>query len=87
MYAGRSTTMAQSEAARELDQEIAAKAAGCRLADAGFDAGETECIYCGRAVIEHDVPAVDDDEAWEDLRLAHAPGCEWIVTRAHRIDA
>src|SRR3972149_1710105 len=34
---------------------------------------EEGCLYCGRAAVEQDVPAVDDDETWETIRLAHAP--------------
>lgn len=33
------------------------------------------------------VPAVSDDEAWEDLATQHRDDCEWIATRAHRREA
>lgn len=47
----------------------------------------TECAYCNRTVSDGDlVPAVDDDEEWTRLATDHAPDCEWIVTRAHRVD-
>lgn len=45
-----------------------------------------ECAYCGMDqwyLVE--TPALDDDETWETLARGHAPGCEWIVTRAHRL--
>jgi hypothetical protein len=45
---------------------------------------EDECVYCGTIVPEVDVPEVDDEEAWEGLACFHAPGCEWVLTRAHR---
>jgi len=45
------------------------------------------CIYCGLDTPElQEVPAVDNDEAWERLALEHEAGCEWIATRAHRRD-
>ena len=50
----------------------------------------TECAYCNHDVPYMDesqqVPDVTDDEAWEDLAKYHDPECEWIVTRAHRIN-
>jgi hypothetical protein len=46
-----------------------------------------ECVYCGRDAELVPVPAVDDDDAWEALAADHAPGCEWIRTRAHRREA
>jgi hypothetical protein len=48
-----------------------------------------ECIYCGREVPgtgEEQTPAVDDDDAWAELARYHYPDCEWIATRAHRIN-
>lgn len=43
------------------------------------------CIYCDELSSDLSVPAVDDDEAWKTIALNHAPGCEWVETRAHRI--
>jgi hypothetical protein len=51
-------------------------------------AATTECAYCARDVADHThepPPAVDDDEAWTTLAAEHAPDCEWITTRAHRV--
>jgi hypothetical protein len=48
-----------------------------------------ECVYCGATVPDRGdgpPPAVDDAAAWRDLREEHAEDCEWITTRAHRID-
>lgn len=44
------------------------------------------CLYCDVEVPERDVPPVDDDEAWEELAAEHGDSCEWVRTRAHRID-
>lgn len=54
-----------------------------------------ECVYCYSIVTLRDdrgtpseaVPASSDDDAWEELAKEHAPDCEWIATRAHRIDS
>lgn len=46
----------------------------------------TECAYCSADVTERSaVPAGDDAEAWAELAKEHRPGCEWVVTRAHRM--
>ena len=47
-----------------------------------------ECIYCNADVPSEGeyVPAVDDDADWIRLAGLHAADCEWIETRAHRID-
>lgn len=49
-----------------------------------------ECAYCSRDVpaagLVDNPPAVDDDAAWSDLARHHLPGCEWILTHAHRRD-
>ena len=49
-----------------------------------------ECIYCNADVdaVDEDErpPEVDDDGAWAALAVQHAAGCEWIETRAHRLD-
>lgn len=51
-----------------------------------FDAGA--CLYCEGVTPDiTDVPAVDDDEGWELLAPDHLDDCEWITTRAHRINA
>ena len=48
---------------------------------------EVECAYCG-ALPSHapGVPALDDDASWEALAEEHGEECEWIATRAHRLD-
>lgn len=50
---------------------------------------QTECLYCGvmvRAMSEEErPPAINDDSAWEALAADHAPDCDWVRTRAHRI--
>ena len=55
------------------------------------DEAMTECAYCGREMPaepeEARPPAVSDEVAWRELAAAHAPGCEWVETRAHRQDA
>lgn len=51
------------------------------------DPTETEvCIYCDTEVPASGVPAVDDDDAWAEVRRHHAEGCEWVATRAHQRD-
>lgn len=48
---------------------------------------EVECAYCGAThTPPATVPALDDDAAWEALAEEHGEGCEWIATRAHRLD-
>lgn len=48
---------------------------------------EVECAYCGRShVPPSEVPALDDDHAWADMAPDHADYCEWIATRAHRVE-
>ena len=44
------------------------------------------CVYCGADV--HDVPAphVGDADAWAAIAREHADWCDWVETRAHRID-
>ena len=44
------------------------------------------CAYCYCEVSSLDVPSVDDDDAWELLAEEHEAHCEWVLTRAHRID-
>lgn len=46
-----------------------------------------ECAYCGRTHTPPTaVPALDDDDAWADMAPDHADYCEWIRTRAHRVE-
>jgi len=48
---------------------------------------EVECAYCGRSHVPPSaVPALDDDDAWADMAREHADYCEWIATRAHRVE-
>lgn len=43
------------------------------------------CAYCGALVLDGtEVPAADNDTAWDRLSAEHAADCEWIATRAHR---
>jgi len=51
----------------------------------GTTPGFSRCIYCLAVTEETDVPGVDDDAAWAELAIQHADGCEWVITRAHRI--
>lgn len=44
------------------------------------------CVYCDHEDVTLDPPPVDDDDAWEELATEHAPDCEWIETRAHRVN-
>lgn len=47
-----------------------------------------KCIYCERMVsFWPEVPASNDEEAWEELATEHDTDCEWIATRAHTRDA
>lgn len=48
----------------------------------------TECAYCNAEVAsEFDiVPEIDDDEAWRELAQYHSTQCEWVLTRAHRVN-
>jgi hypothetical protein len=57
---------------------------------AGFDDEPTtvQCAYCN-ASVEYDdepVPAVDDDDEWNRRAVEHTTDCEWIATRAHRVN-
>ena len=45
-----------------------------------------ECTYCGASDTPESVPASWDNEAWRELATYHQIGCEWVATRAHRID-
>lgn len=52
---------------------------------------EVHCIYCGCSYDVDDpeeelVPGADDDDAWDALAADHSEDCEWIATRAHRIE-
>lgn len=48
----------------------------------------TICIYCNAECSHGDlVPEVSDDAAWDALSREHGSDCEWILTRAHRVDA
>jgi len=45
------------------------------------------CAYCdAEFVIAIFVPAVGDDDSWRELSRDHERYCEWIATRAHRIE-
>jgi hypothetical protein len=48
---------------------------------------EASCIYCDAAVrARADVPALDDDATWRELASEHFADCEWVQTRAHRVE-
>lgn len=48
---------------------------------------QVECAYCGRLHTPPSaVPALDDDHAWADMAGDHDEECEWIRTRAHRVE-
>lgn len=57
---------------------------------------EAYCLYCdmtsspmysfGERPDPEEVPAVDDDDSWANMAQWHADDCEWIATRAHRVD-
>ena len=52
------------------------------------DEHTTECAYCLNQVpCTDEMPAVDDDAAWERIAKDHGAGCEWVETRAHNLDA
>ena len=45
------------------------------------------CVYCHRNVpMGSGVPAVDRDDLWRGMAKYHRADCEWIATRAHRIE-
>ena len=45
------------------------------------------CIYCDSEVMDNTiVPSEDDDTGWAVLASEHRADCEWILTRAHRVD-
>jgi hypothetical protein len=46
--------------------------------------GAPVCAYCkARLPAPARVPQANDLCAWAVLTILHAPGCEWIRTRAH----
>lgn len=50
----------------------------------------SECLYCNAELTadqDAPVPAISDDEGWGLLAEEHHAGCEWIATRAHRVEA
>ncbi len=52
-----------------------------------MDTVKKTCIYCGHQVIDATiVPGLDDDAYWAKLAKEHTPDCEWINTKAHRIN-
>ena len=45
------------------------------------------CAYCDAEVANSDtLPGVGDDDSWRELSRDHERYCEWIATRAHRIE-
>lgn len=45
-----------------------------------------ECAYCFREVEDSTVPDIWDADGWEEEARHHAPVCEWVRTKAHRLD-
>jgi len=46
-----------------------------------------ECFYCGRDIAEEvKIPSSRDDEAWRKVAEGHETDCEWVLTRAHRLN-
>jgi hypothetical protein len=45
----------------------------------------TECAYCGRDVQAREAPGAGSLE-WRLIAAEHAHSCEWVATRAHRLD-
>ena len=51
------------------------------------NSNEQLCAYCDANIEEHDtVPSVSDDDTWADLAEEHGRDCEWVATRAHRLE-
>jgi len=46
----------------------------------------TVCEYCGVEFEGKIVPELDDEEGWSIVALEHDQACEWVLTRAHRMD-
>ena len=45
------------------------------------------CVYCDQLIDDRTLtPEVDDDAGWRELAPDHATDCEWILTRAHRVN-
>lgn len=50
---------------------------------------KSKCAYCNRklSVPASWVPPVNHDEAWAEIAAGgHTKSCEWVATRAHRLD-
>lgn len=48
---------------------------------------ETTCAYCGATVSEADrVPDLLDHAAWKRMTATHAAYCEWMTSRAARLE-
>jgi hypothetical protein len=46
-----------------------------------------ECAYCNQWVPAGDpAPGADDDGAWGEIAPEHRDDCEWVATRAHRLE-
>jgi hypothetical protein len=50
-----------------------------------IDTDTTECAYCGRDVRARETPDTGSHE-WCLIATEHAHSCEWVATRAHRLD-
>lgn len=44
------------------------------------------CAYCEEMVYSTEIPAIDDDSVWAKIASEHTDDCEWVKTRAHRIE-
>ena len=45
------------------------------------------CVYCSAEIDDSFVPRVGDDASWRALSCDHERYCDWIATRAHRVEA
>jgi len=44
------------------------------------------CAYCNAETDNNTVPGVGDDATWQELATEHEASCEWIATKAHRVE-
>ena len=45
-----------------------------------------DCLYCGAPDVSGEVPDISNGKTWKRLEEYHNVGCEWVKTRAHRIN-
>lgn len=59
------------------------------MEQAPASAAAEPCVYCDASIgnpAALTIPAVDDDEGWKRMACEHHPDCEWVRTRAHRLE-